>query len=213
MRTRRLASLLLALACFGATGCQGFGKLDFSHLGRETWQRPDDVVAALALESGDRVADIGAGKGFFVTHLAQAVGPNGRVYAVEVDSELTEKLDAKFPDANIEVILGEFDDPKLPDGTIDVVLIVNTFHHIEDRPAYFARLRDDLAPGGRVAVIEPNEELGGVLSLFVETGHASNAEGVTEDMRAAGYHSHTSHDFLPIQIFEVFEPDPEPDAD
>jgi len=209
MRARRLRLLLLSFACISASGCQGFGKLDLSHLGRETWQRPDDVVAALALEPGDQVADVGAGDGYFVSRLAQAVGANGRVYAVEVDTELTQALEANFPDANVEVILGEFDDPKLPDGVIDLVLIVNTFHHIEDRPAYFARLRGALSPGGRVAVIEPNDELGGVLSLFVEEGHASNAEGVAEDMRAAGYHRRTSHDFLPIQIFEVFEPGPD----
>lgn len=207
MRARRLASFLIAFACLSASGCQGFTRLDWSHLGRATWQRPEDVVAALALEAGDQVADLGAGHGYFVSRLLPAVGPNGRVYAVEVDAELTQELQAKFPDPNVEVILGQFDDPKLPDGVIDLVLIVNTFHHIEDRPAYFARLRSDLSPRGRVAVIEPNEELGGLLSLFVAEGHASKAEGVVEDMRAAGYRRLTSHDFLPIQIFEVFEPD------
>lgn len=211
MRAQRLALALLVLASLGAAGCQGFGKLDWSHLGRETWQRPDDVVTALALEPGDRVADVGAGKGFFLSRLARAVGPDGRVYAVEVDAELTEALEANFPDANIEVILGTFDEPKLPDAAIDLVLVVNTFHHIEDRPAYFARLRGDLSPRGRVAVIEPNDELGGVLSLFVEDGHASTAASVAEDMRAAGYRTRKTHDFLPIQIFQVFEPDPDAD--
>ena len=86
---------------------------------------------------------------------------------------------------------------------------MNTFHHIEDRPAYFARLRASLSPRGRVAVIEPDAELGGLLSLFVEDGHASNAAGVAEEMRSAGYRRRASHDSLPIQIFEVFEPDPD----
>jgi ubiquinone/menaquinone biosynthesis C-methylase UbiE len=118
-------------------------------------------------------------------------------------------LESGFADANVEVVLGGFDDPKLPDGAIDLVLIVNTFHHIEDRPTYFASLRRDLSPRGRVAVIDPNEELGGVLSLFLDEGHTSTADGVAEDMRAAGYRRLTSHDFLPIQTFTVFVPDPD----
>jgi len=207
LRTRRFISLMVAFVCLGTVGCQGVGKLDWTHLGRESWQRPDDLIAALALESGDRVADIGAGHGYFLPRLAQAVGPDGRVYAVDVDAELTKDLKANLTEDNVEVILGTFDDPMLPDGTVDLVLLVNTFHHIEDRPAYFARLRADLSERGRVAVVDPNEELGGVLSLFLDEGHTSTVTGVTEDMLAAGYRKRASYDFLPIQIFEVFEPD------
>jgi len=205
MRSIVVATLLLLLVGPGSLGCHNVSKLDWSDLGRESWQRPDDVIDALALANGDRIADIGAGEGYFLPRLSRAVGPEGQVYAVEVDPELVRALEAQFSQANIEVVFGQFDDPKLPDDGVDWVLLVNTFHHIEDRPAYFARLRADLSPRGRVAVIEPDADLGGVLSLFLDDGHESSAESVVAEMRAAGYRPVASHDFLPVQIFEVFE--------
>ncbi len=205
MRAAALSVVLLLCA-----GCTGMGKLDLTTLGRDSWQRPDDVIEALELEPGDRVADLGAGEGYFVAHLAPAVGDDGRVYAVDVDEEALTELTSRFAavPTNVEVIRGEFEDPGLPDGTVDLVLIVNTYHHIEDRPAYFRRLQADLRPGGRVAVIEPNEDLGGVLGLFVEEGHTSSAPEVEAEMAEAGYRVEARHEFLPVQIFRVFAPEP-----
>lgn len=206
MRRAALLALVLAL-----TGCNGVSKLDLSTLGRGTWQRPADVVGALELRPGDRVADLGAGEGYFVPYLVEAVGSDGTVYAVEVDEEIVVSLAERFPpgSTNVEAVLGEFEDPKLPDASVDVVLIVNTYHHIGDRPAYFRRLKQDLRPGGRVAVIEPNEDLGGVLRLALDEGHTSSAPSVEQEMRDAGYRVDARHDFLPVQIFRVFTPDPD----
>lgn len=201
-----LLAALLSLALF--EGCSGLTKIDPTHLGRDAWQRPEDVVRALELRPGDRVADLGAGGGYFVPYLAEAVGSSGRVYAVEVESALTDSLAQRFAeDESVEAVLGGYADPHLPDASIDVVLIVNTYHHIEARPPYFERLRADLRPGARVAVIDPDEELGGVLALFLDEGHTSRAEAVIAEMRAAGYRHVASHDFLATQIFEVFAPD------
>ena len=186
-------------------GCSGVTRLDFTSWGRAIWQRPEDVVRALALHPGARVADIGAGKGYFVPHLSDAVGKGGRVYAVEVEAELTQAMESRFADAsNVEVVLGGFEDPLLPAGQIDLVLIVNTYHHIEDRELYFRELLVDLAPEGRVAVIEPDAELTGILGLFVEDGHGSRASDVQREMLEAGYRRLESIDLLPIQIFEIF---------
>jgi len=207
--TRPVFGLVLfgSLAMFGA-GCSGVGKLDLTTLGRGTWQRPEQVVGALAISSGDHVADVGAGEGYFVPYLRKAVGEDGRVYAVDVDAEITRGLEDRFiADTEVEVVLGGFDDPGLPDGSIDLVLMVNTYHHIEDRPDYFRRLRVDLAPGGRVAILEPDEELTGFLSLLLDEGHTSRSAAVTKEMGAAGYRPSDHHDFLPIQIFEVFAPE------
>jgi len=199
-RAALLALLVLTL------GCQGVGKLDLTTLGRDSWQRPGDVVAALELRPGDRVADLGAGEGYFVSYLSEAVGPEGRVYAVEVDEDLVSSLRDRFPpdDGNVEAVLGGFEDPGLEEGSVDVVLIVNTYHHIEDRSDYFRRLRRDLRPGGRVAVIEPNSDLGGLLSLTLDEGHTSSAPAVVDEMSQAGYRVHATHEILPVQIFEVF---------
>ncbi|MEE9609366.1 MAG: methyltransferase domain-containing protein [Myxococcota bacterium] len=201
-----IAVLLLAGVL---AGCNGVSKFDFTTLGRATWQRPEDIVRALALAPGDRVADLGAGEGYFLPYLAQAVGSDGRVYAVEVDSELVGKLEERFREdgATIEVVLGQTDDPELPDGGIDLVLIVNTYHHIEDRPGYFAKLRGDLSPTGRVAIIEPNADLTGLMGLLSEEGHESSGAEIVEEMREAGYRPAESFDFLPVQVFEVFAPE------
>jgi len=186
-------------------GCSGVTRLDLTSWGRAIWQRPEDVVRALALPPGARVADIGAGKGYFVPYLSDAVGKGGRVYAVEVEAELTQAMESRFADAsNVEVVLGGFEDPLLPDGQIDLVLVINTYHHIEDRELYFRKLLVDLAPEGRVAVIEPDMELTGILGLFVEDGHESRASDVEREMREVGYRRLESIDLLPIQIFEIF---------
>ena len=206
MRRAALLASLLVLS-----GCNGFSKLDLTTLGRDSWQRPADVVDALELQPGDRVADLGAGEGYFVPHLTEAVGADGRVYAVDVDEEVVGELAERFPadSTNVEVVLAKFEDPMLPDGSLDLILIVNTYHHIEDRPAYFRRLRRDLRPGGRVAVIDPNEDLGGILALTLDKGHKSSAPVVEEEMRKAGYRVEARHDFLPVQFFRVFAPDPD----
>jgi ubiquinone/menaquinone biosynthesis C-methylase UbiE len=107
---------------------------------------------------------------------------------------------------NVSVILGQYDDPLLPDDTIDLVLLVNTYHHIEDRPAYFAKLRTDLKRTGRVVVIDPDAELTGVLSLFQHDGHMSSVSRVRHEMKQGNYAPTASFDFLPTQIFEVFSP-------
>ena len=208
MRIDQLIPCVLAFATpFALGGCNGLSKLDWTTLGRASWQRPEDVVRALELRPGDRVADLGAGEGYFLPYLSEAVGSQGRVFAVEVESELAEQLEAQFADGdNVEVVLGRYDDPQLPDGSIDLILIVNTYHHIEDRPAYFARLKRDLSASGRVAIIDPDADLGGILGLFLDEGHDSSASGISEEMEAAGYRPAASHDFLATQVFEVFAP-------
>jgi ubiquinone/menaquinone biosynthesis C-methylase UbiE len=203
--------LILIPIWLSLSGCSGVSQLDLSASGRDRWQRPDDVVEVLALRPGESVADLGSGDGYFLPHLSRAVGPEGRVYAVEVEADLVEQLTARVDEEsleNVEVILGHYDDPQLPDKELDTVLIVNTYHHIEERPAYFARLARDLSDRGRVVVIEPNEELGGVLGLFVEEGHASVQADIEAEMRQAGYRVVESTDQLPIQIFVTFEREP-----
>ena len=200
----RQATLLLALSF--ALGCSGVSKLDLTTLGRDSWQRPADVVEALDLQAGDRVADLGAGEGYFVSHLSVAVGESGTVYAVDGEEEIVGALTARFPPdaSNVKAILGRFDDPMLPDHSVDLVLIVNTYHHIEDRAVYFRQLKQDLRPAGRVAVIEPNEDLGGLLGLTLDEGHKSSAPVVEAEMREAGFRVVARHDFLPVQVFRIF---------
>lgn len=174
---------------------------------RAAWQKPDRVLASLSIEAGDRVADIGAGRGYFTFRLADAVGPQGTVYAVEVTAEkvkaLTDQVEKKGY-ANIKVIHGDLDDPLLPDQGVDLVFCCNTYHHIDDRVVYFSRLKSDLQPAGRVAIIDLKANQTGLARLFVPRGHSTPGSELLQEMADAGYKPVATYDFLGEQHFIVF---------
>lgn len=125
---------------------------------RDVWQRPDDIVAALGLTAGSRVADVGAGDGFFTVRLARAVGPEGRVLAVDIDQQMLERLKQlaeKEKLSNVDVIRGEPDDPRLPADSLNAVLIVNAYHEMPQHAAILAHIRKALRPKGRLVIVEP----------------------------------------------------------
>jgi len=203
---RLVAAGLVAGLLAGPLGCGSCKRFLYEGFGRDAWQKPDEVVALLGVGDGDRVADLGAGGGYFTFRLARAVGPGGRVYAVDVDEDMLAHLRERAEEEgldNVVVMRGAPDDPNLPDGEIDLLLTVNTYHHLDDRSAYFARVQDDLAPNGRVAVIELSDA-----SWFPRTfGHHTPAETIVREMRAAGYALETRHELLERQSFQVFGPD------
>ncbi len=200
---RRIGITLALVAC---AGCSDWKRFAYEGWGRDDWQQPQRVVTALGLEPGDRVADLGAGGGYFTFRLADAVGPTGVVYAVDVDEGMIDYLTQRARDegrTNVEVILGEYHDPLLPDGTIDLLFTSNTYHHLEDRVAYFAKVLDDLGPDGRVAIIELNDR-----SWFPRwLGHHTPLETIVQEMTDAGYQLDRSYDFLERQHFAIFRID------
>jgi ubiquinone/menaquinone biosynthesis C-methylase UbiE len=170
---------------------------------RDAWQMPHQVIEALALKPGAAVADIGAGTGYFSARLAHFV-PQGRVYAVDIEPDMVkylaerakrEKLD------NLIAVTGAADDARLP-HKVDLVLMVDTYHHIDRREAYFRKLARSLNPGGRVAIIDFNarSQIGPPPAARIEPGR------VTSEMTAAGYRLEREHEFLPNQYFLVFQP-------
>lgn len=184
------------------TNSGGLKRCAYEGFRRDAWQQPERVVATLGIEAGDRVADIGAGGGYFTFLLADAAGGKGRVYAVDVDEEMTDYLKQRAERegyGSVEVILGEYDDPLLPDGAVGLVFLSNTYHHIEDPAGYFGRLRTDLGPRGRVAIVEYRHG-----SWWVPGKHWMDRETIERDMAEAGYRLEASHDFLPRQHFLVF---------
>ena len=117
----------------------------------------DEVVAAMKLQPGQTVADIGAGTGLLEVPLAKAVGPRGRVYAVEIDAGFFPEIKKRAADAqvpNVETVLGKFTDPALPVKSIDVALFHDVIHHVENRAAYIKTLAGYLAPSGRIVVVD-----------------------------------------------------------
>lgn len=123
----------------------------------------DKAVALLGLAPGAVVADIGAGSGLFTLPLARAVGPEGRVYAVDIDRGLVDHIAQKAKEAGasqVRTVLGKFTDPDLPARDVDVAFIYDVLHHIENRAEYLRNLATYLKPGGRIAVIDFHPELG-----------------------------------------------------
>ena len=117
----------------------------------------DEVVSALKLQPGQTIADIGAGSGLLEVPLASAVGPKGRVYAVEIDAGFFPEIQKRVAAArvtNVQTVLGKFTDPALPVKAIDLALFHDVIHHVEHRAAYLKTLAGYLAPSGRIAVVD-----------------------------------------------------------
>jgi ubiquinone/menaquinone biosynthesis C-methylase UbiE len=119
----------------------------------------DEVVAALRLQPGNTVADLGAGSGLFAGPLAKAVGDKGTVYAVDIDSKLLDHINDKAKQqglSNVRTVLGRFGDPQLPTTDVDVALLHDVLHHIEDKAGYLKAAARYMAPSGRIVVVEPD---------------------------------------------------------
>jgi ubiquinone/menaquinone biosynthesis C-methylase UbiE len=125
--------------------------------GRDRWQKPDQVLQALGIRAGQTVCDIGAGPGYFALRLAHLVGARGRIYAVDVEPRILEALRERIEKRgidNITPVLALGGNPLLPDATCDLIVVVDTYHHFPDRPAYLRRLAQALKPAGRIANID-----------------------------------------------------------
>lgn len=179
----------------------------FEDPSRDAWQQPDEVIKALGLAPSSKLADIGSATGYFSVRFARAL-PEGLVYGVDVESSMVDYL-AKRAEAeklkNLKVILGAFDDPKLPEA-VDCVLVVNTYHHIEDRPAYFAKLKQVLRPSARVVIIDFKKGS----KRGPPDAEKLGPEVVTAEFAEAGYVPASSWSFLPDQYFLAFTVKPSP---
>ncbi|MCK6571459.1 class I SAM-dependent methyltransferase [Myxococcota bacterium] len=176
----------------------------FDDPARDEWQKPDAVIGHLRLSSNSKVADVGAGTGYFVVRLAPQV-PVGKVYAVDIEASMVEHTVERARGMGFSNVAGVVAPPTeaaLPEP-VDVVLLVNTYHHIEARPAYFGKLRGSLLPGGRVVLVDYKKDPdvpGAPMEMRL------TPEEVIEEMSAAGYRLATrSEGALPRQYILIFE--------
>jgi ubiquinone/menaquinone biosynthesis C-methylase UbiE len=171
---------------------------------RDAYQKPDEVMKALALRPGEVVADIGAGSGYFAVRFAKSVGDAGRVYAVDISPDMVRHLNRRLRDAgirNVFTVLADPDDPLLPSGSVDRFVIVDTWHHVEQQAQYIERLKQALKPGGQVVHIDFQKRelpIGPPLAMKIAR------EDVVKQMEAAGFRLAAEHTFLPYQYFLVF---------
>jgi len=178
----------------------------FDDPGRDAWQKPDAVIAALDVKQGMTVADLGAGTGYFSVRLAAAVGKTGRVLAIDVEPKLVDYMKeraAKAELAQLVAVLAPADDPKLPARGVDLVLIVDTWHHIDDRLHYLAKLAAGLKQGGRVAVVDFKK---GDFPVGPPDAHKLTPDAVEAEFVGAGWTLAKSWDALPYQYVRVFTP-------
>lgn len=200
---RNILFAFLILLPVTLAGCTDFKGWLYEGFNRDKWQQPEQVIQTLNLEPGDRVADLGSGSGYFTFRLADAVGLAGRVYAVDIDAAMNADLAERVQEQgyqNIEVILATPGDPGLSENSIDLIFSSNTYHHLENRAAYFANLRQYLRPEGRIAIIDFSEEswLGHLI------GHYTSSKVIQRELQEAGYTLEQELDFLSEQAFLIF---------
>jgi ubiquinone/menaquinone biosynthesis C-methylase UbiE len=173
----------------------------FDDPARDTWQMPARVIDALQLKKGQAVADVGAGTGYFSTRLAKSAAAP-RVYAVDIEPSMVAHLTERAKGeglANMTAVLAGADTTNLP-APVDVVLIVDTFHHIPNRVAYFTALKAKLKPGGRVAIVDFRKDA----PQGPPVEFRFTPDQITAELAQAGFQLQASHDFLPQQLFVIY---------
>jgi ubiquinone/menaquinone biosynthesis C-methylase UbiE len=172
---------------------------------RDAWQRPEQVMDALGIGEGSVVADLGAGGGWFTVRLARRVGPNGRVYAEDIQREMLEaikrRVDREGLHDRVTLTLGKAFDPMLPRASIDAVLIVDTYHEMEQPVTLLRNVARALKPTGRIGILNFTKEGGGPGPPMEER---VDAERVIRDARAAGLRLIDRPTFLRYEYMLMF---------
>ncbi|MFL5412994.1 MAG: class I SAM-dependent methyltransferase [Myxococcales bacterium] len=171
--------------------------------GRAAWQKPDEVLKALGLAQGQVVCDIGAGPGYFALRAARL---GTQVFAVDVEPRILQALQKRIAKSGLRTVtpvLGLDDDPLIPERACDLVLVVDTYHHFPDGPAYLQRLARSLKPGGRIANIDFHKR---ELPVGPPVQHKVTRDDFLRDAQAAGLELDKEYDFLPYQYFLVLRP-------
>ncbi len=165
---------------------------------RDAWQKPHEVVTALALEPDQAIADIGAGSGYFARRFAHHAG---KVYAVDIDEALLKRTAEGAP-SNLQTVLAAPDDPKLAPSSVDVIFFCDVLHHIDNRAAYYVKLDKALKPGGRIVIVDFYKNK---LPVGPPESMKLSDEQVVSELASAGFKKAKAFDFLPYQYFLVFE--------
>jgi ubiquinone/menaquinone biosynthesis C-methylase UbiE len=172
---------------------------------RDAYQRPDRIMDALQIGEGSVVADLGAGGGWFTVRLARRVGPNGRVYAEDIQKEMIGVIERRMAreglDARVRTVLGTQVDPKLPAGALDAVLMVDAYHEFEQPVTLLRSIARALKPAGLIGIVNYKKDGGGPgpeMELRVDP------EKVIADAQAAGLELRKRETFLRYQYMLTF---------
>ena len=173
---------------------------------RAAWQKPDQIMDALGIADGSKVADIGPGAGWFTIQLARRVGPNGLVYAEDVQRQMLEAVRRRVSREglqNVQTVFGTATDPNLPRGALDAVLLVDMYSEVDDRVTFLRNLARALKPVGRIGVVNYKPGQGGPgPSSDANEGVRVDSSVVEADARAAGLRV-LARENLPFQYLLV----------
>ena len=214
-RTNLIAALLLCAATATAQitpngrlfGTQDLGLLEAPD--REQWQKPDQIMDAIGVAEGAVVAELGAAGGWFTLQLAERVGPNGRVYAEDIQPAMLEGIRRRMQSenlTNVTPVLGTASDPHLPHG-LDAALISDAFHEMdvpEDRNLVVTLLRNvaqSLKPQGRLGIVDWTPGNGGP---GPDADHRVDPKRVIAAANAAGLELFKREDLPPFVVLLVF---------
>ena len=171
---------------------------------RDAWQKPDQIMDALGIAERSKVADIGAGAGWFTIRLARRVGPNGLVYAEDVQRQMLEATRRRVGREglkNVETRRGTSTDPNLPAHELDAILAVDVYPEVDDRVTFLRNLAAALKPNGRIGVVNYKPGQGGPGPAPSE-GVRVDSSAVEADARAAGLRA-LRRENLPFQYLIV----------
>jgi ubiquinone/menaquinone biosynthesis C-methylase UbiE len=158
---------------------------------RDRWQRPEELIKQLNIHEGSQVADIGCHEGYMTIKLAAAVGSKGKVFAVEVDQSKLDKLKNHLADrkiSNVSLVKGDYDNPKLPVNSLEAVIILDTYHEMDDHDKILQHVKTSLKPGGRLVICEPiAEERKNKPREDQEKRHELGMNYALEDLTKAGF--------------------------
>ncbi|MCA1561844.1 MAG: methyltransferase domain-containing protein [Acidobacteria bacterium] len=171
---------------------------------RHAWQRPDQIMDALGIADGSAVADLGAGGGWFTIRLAERVGPNGVVYAEDIQRQMIESIERRVKREglrNVRTVLGTASDPRLPAGALDAVLIVNAYAEMEQPVVLLSNVAGSLKPTGRIGIVDFTKDGGGPGPPMDDR---VDPERIIRDANAAGLRLVARPQFLGYQYMLVF---------
>jgi ubiquinone/menaquinone biosynthesis C-methylase UbiE len=171
---------------------------------REAEEAPDAALDAIGIAKGAAVADIGAGVGYFTWRLAARIGPEGKVYAVDIQPAMLDRLRHNMAErklANYEAVLGAEDDPRLPAGRIDLALLVDVYHEFSQPQEMLRKIRVSLTPHGRMVLLEYRKE---DPQVPIFPAHKMSVAEVTAEIEPEGFKLEKTLENLPRQHILIF---------